>query len=146
MTEYEQVSLFFEMVNVANGTITNYMTLLFGMLVTSYLAAHRLDRVMMTLALLIYSMFSLGFCNEIFQLYSDFSRLGLKLAALGAMPDSGLGWFGPVATSPEPLKVIPYVVITMMLGAYFASMAFFFRARKANLSSDTGPVERGYRQ
>jgi len=39
MTEYEHVQLFFQIANVANGTISNYMTLVFGMLVTSYLAA-----------------------------------------------------------------------------------------------------------
>lgn len=39
MTEYEHVQLFFQIVNVANATISNYMTLVFGMLVTSYLAA-----------------------------------------------------------------------------------------------------------
>ena len=143
MTEFEQITLFFQIVSVANGTISNYMTLLFGMLVTSYLAAHRLDRVMATIALVVYSMFSLGFCNEIFQVYSDFSRLGLQLAELGRLPDSSLGWFAPVFSSPGPLKAIPYIVGSMMLGAYLASLVFFFRARKANMASDVGPVERG---
>ncbi|HBN93216.1 MAG TPA: hypothetical protein DD397_11680, partial [Hyphomonas sp.] len=77
MTNYELTYLFYEAIQVGNGTMANYMTLVFGMLVTSYLAAHRLDRVMMWIALVIYSMFALGFCNEIFQSYSDFARLGL---------------------------------------------------------------------
>jgi hypothetical protein len=45
--------------------MTNYMTLVFGMLVSSYLAAHRIDRVMMWIALVIYSLFALGFCNGV---------------------------------------------------------------------------------
>ena len=44
MTEYEHLILFLELLQTANGTMSNYMTLVFGMLVTSYMAAHRLDR------------------------------------------------------------------------------------------------------
>ena len=46
MTNYELTYLFYEAIQVGNGTMANYMTLVFGMLVTSYLAAHRLDRGM----------------------------------------------------------------------------------------------------
>lgn len=141
MTEYEHVQLFFQIVNVANGTISNYMTLVFGMLVTSYLAAHRLDRLMAGIALAIYSLFALGLCNEIFQVYSDFSRLGLQIAEFRGVPDTSLGWFGPVALGPEGLTMIPYVLLTVTLSAYIGSILFFFRARKANKSSDVGPVE-----
>ena len=140
MTNYELTYLFYEAIQVGNGTMANYMTLVFGMLVTSYLAAHRLDRVMMWIALIIYSMFALGFCNEIFQSYSDFARLGILLAERGQLPDSDLGWFGPVAVGEEPMHFIPKMVLTMTLAAYVGSLAFFFRARKTNLSSNTGPV------
>ena len=143
MTNYELTYLFYEAIQVGNGTMANYMTLVFGMLVTSYLAAHRLDRVMMWIALVIYSMFALGFCNEIFQSYSDFARLGLLLAERGQLPDSDLGWFGAVAVGEEPFHVIPKLVALMTLAAYAGSIAFFFRARKANLSKHIGPVEPG---
>lgn len=142
MSEYEQTSLFFQIVGVGNGTMANYMTLLFGWLVTSYLAAHRLDRVMMWIAVTLYSMFALGFCNEIYQVYSDFARLGLQLADIGQSPNSDLGWFGPVATSPDALNLIPEFIRGMTLLAYVGSIVFFFRARRSNRSSDFGPVER----
>lgn len=141
MTEYEHVQLFFQIVNVANGTISNYMTLVFGMLVTSYLAAHRLDRLMAGIALAIYSLFALGLCNEIFQVYSDFSRLGLQIAEFRDVPETSLGWFGPVALGPEGLTMIPFIILTVTLSAYIGSILFFFRARKANKASDIGPVE-----
>lgn len=143
MTNYELTYLFYEAVQTANGTITNYMTLVFGMLVTSYLAAHRLDKVMMTLALVIYSMFSLGFINEIFSAASDFARLGLFLAERGQDPSADLGWFGPVVDGAGGMHVIPWAILTMIVAAYLGSMAFFFRARKANLANDVGPVEAG---
>ncbi|RZV41430.1 MAG: hypothetical protein EX271_08050 [Acidimicrobiales bacterium] len=113
------------------------------MIVTSYMAAHRLDRLMMWIALIIYTFFALGFCNEIFQLYSDLSRLGIQIAEIGAQPNSALGWFGPVATSPDFLYVLPRLVLFMIVAAYIGSVVFFFRARKANVSKDIGPVELG---
>lgn len=141
MTEYEHVQLFFQIVDVANGTISNYMTLVFGMLVTSYLAAHRLDRLMAGIALAIYSLFALGLCNEVFQVYSDFARLGLQISEFGSVPETALGWFGPVALGPDGLTAIPVIILTVTLGAYIGSILFFFRARKSNKSSAVGPVE-----
>jgi hypothetical protein len=142
MTEYEHAILFLELLQVANGTMANYMTLVFGMIVTSYLAAHRIDRLMMWVALAIYAMFALGFCNEIFQVYSDFARLGIQLSELGKLPDTDLKWFGPVATGPEFLHVLPHIIRVMTLSAFVGSLIFFFRARKSNLSKKFGPVER----
>lgn len=133
--------LFLELVQAANGTMANYMTLVFGMLVTSYLAAHRIDRVMMSVALLIYTMFALGFCNEIYQIYSDFSRLGLQLHEVGQTPNTSLGWFGPVANNPDFLHKLPNIILTMILSAFVGSIIFFFRARTANMSKEVGPVE-----
>lgn len=141
MSAFEQTYLFFEIISVGNATMANYMTLVFGMLVTSYLAAHRLDRVMMWIALVIYSMFALGFINEIFQAYSDFARLGLALAEKGQLPNADLAWFGPVAVGEGAMHVIPTIVLIMTLSAYIGSIAFFFRARKANLADHLGPVE-----
>jgi len=143
MTDYELTNLFFQAVQTGNGTMANYMTLIFGMLVSSYLAAHRLDRWMMVIAILIYSMFALGFCNEIYQVYSDFARLGLTLAERGIKPGNDLGWFGPVAVGSGGLQVIPKMVLVMTLLAYFGSMVFFFRARSANLKQNIGPREPG---
>ena len=141
MTEYEHAILFLELVQTGNGTMANYMTLVFGMLVTSYLAAHRLDKIMMSIALIIYSMFALGFCNEIFQVYSDFSRLGIRMEELGQSPDTALTWFGPVTAGSDFLHVLPRLIFTMTFSAYIGSMFFFFRARKANLSKEVGPIE-----
>ena len=65
------------------------------------------------------------------------------LAERGQLPDSDLGWFGAVAVGEQPFHVIPKLVALMTLAAYAGSIAFFFRARKANLSKGIGPVEPG---
>lgn len=142
MSEYEHTILFVEFAQACSALMANFMTLVFAMVVTSYIAAHRLDRVMMWLALAIYSMFTLGFINEIFQVYSDLSRLGIEIATkFGDIPEKPLSWFGPVAEGPEFLYILPYLILFMTLLTYVASILFFLRARKANLASNVGPVE-----
>jgi hypothetical protein len=141
MTEYEHAILFLELIQTGNATMANYMTLVFGMLVTSYLAAHRIDRVMLWIALAIYTMFALGFCNELIQIYSDFSRLGLQMVELGQDPNTDLGWIGPIAASPDFFHILPTIIRIMTIGAFVGSLVFFFRARRSNLSKDVGPVE-----
>lgn len=143
MTEYEYMVLFLEFAQAASSVMANYMTLVFAMLVTSYMAAHRLDRLMMWIALVMYSLFALGFCNEIFQIYSDLSRLGIRISEVGNVPTTSLGWFGPLATSPDFLYVMPNIIGSMIVAAYAGSIIFFFRARKANISKTVGPIELG---
>lgn len=143
MSEYELSNLFFQALGVANATMANYMTLVFGMLVSSYLAAHRLDRIMMWIALLLYSLFALGFCNEIFQIYTDFSRLGLLLAERAEVPTADLGWLGPVTSKEGGFEVVPQIIRVITLGTYIGSMLFFFRARKANRAINVGPAALG---
>lgn len=143
MTDYELSNLLFQSLSVANATMANYMTLVFGMLVSSYLAAHRLDRIMMWIALVLYSVFALGFCNEIFQVYSDFSRIGLQLSERSALPDTSLLWFSAVGNSGDGLAAIPHIVRIMTVGTYIGSILFFFRARKANKAVNVGPAALG---
>ncbi|MGJ8563370.1 MAG: hypothetical protein ACSHXY_07440 [Alphaproteobacteria bacterium] len=140
MTEYEHTILFLEFAQAASSVMANYMALVFAMIVTSYMAAHRLDRLMTGIALTIYSLFALGFCNEIFQLYSDLSRLGISIADMGNNPSTSLTWFGPIATGPDFLHILPEIIGGMIVLAYFGSILFFFRARKSNLSNAVGPV------
>lgn len=134
---------FLEFAQAASAMMANYMTLVFAMLVTSYLAAYRLDRLMMWIALIIYSLFSLGFSNEIYQLYLDMSRLGFRNSEFSEVPTTALGWLGPIASSPDFFHVMPHIIGSMIVAAYIGSIVFFFRARKANLSSDVGRVEPG---
>ena len=62
MTEYELASLFSQtQADIVSG-LSLYVSLLFGFIVASYLAAHHLNRAMLVLALGLYTWFSLIFC------------------------------------------------------------------------------------
>jgi hypothetical protein len=132
MTDYEIVSLFHEVITGVNASLTNYLTVLLAMLVASHLAAHRLDRGAATVALLIYSVFSLGMINEIHAGYRDFAAIGMEMARVGGLPGSTIGWHPTVANGGAGLTAIPKVILGILLGSYVASMWFFFHARRTH--------------
>jgi len=130
MTEYEHAILFFELAQAASAVMANYMAIVSAFVVVAYVVSHRLDNVLTIIAVFIYSLFALGLTNEIFQIYSDLSRLGIQIEAkFGAIPETDLGWFGPLATGPEFLYVLPKIIFTMLSLTYLGSLFFFFHRR-----------------
>lgn len=63
MTEFETAYLFYEVFDGANASLMNFITIMFAMLVASYLVAPRLNRTMAALVLILYSLISLGLIN-----------------------------------------------------------------------------------
>ena len=133
MTEYEYATLFFQVSETAHAAIANFLTVVFAMLVVSYLAAHRLDRYATTLLLTAYTLFSLGIAFEIFNLYRDFGELGWELAKYHDANPAAHSWIG-MATDLEkgPNRFIPGVIAAVCVIAYLGSMMFFVRMRREN--------------
>jgi len=129
MSDYELASLFFTVMEAAQATFANFLAIISGMIAVSYFFAHKLDRTLSGLLLTIYSLFSLGFINELFAAYSDFARLGAEISVHGQLPDTGLGWMGPVIAGADGLAAVPWIILTMTAASYFATLWFFFHAR-----------------
>lgn len=129
MSEYELASLFFTVMEAAQVTFSNFLAIISGMIAVSYFFAHKLDRTLSALLLIIFSLFALGFINELFAAYSDFARLGAEISAQGQLPDTGLGWMGPVIAGPGGLVAVPWIILTMTAASYLATLWFFFHAR-----------------
>jgi hypothetical protein len=129
MSDYELASLFFTVMEAAQVTFANFLAIISGMIAVSYFFAHKLDRTLSALLLVIFSLFALGFINELFAAYSDFARLGAAISAQGQLPDSGLGWMGPVIAGAGGLAPVPWIILAMTMASYFATLWFFFHAR-----------------
>lgn len=129
MSDYELASLFFTIMEAAQATFANFLAIISGMIAVSYFFAHKLDRTLSALLLVIFSLFSLGFINEIFAAYSDFARLGAQISAQGQLPDTGLGWMGPVINGAGGLAPVPWIILSMTIASYLATVWFFFHAR-----------------
>ena len=138
MTEYEYATLFFQLSETAHAAIANFLTVVFAMLVVSYLAADKLDRYATSLLLTAYTLFSLGLAFEIFNLYRDFGELGWELAKYHDANPAAYTWLG-MATDLEsgPNRFIPAVIAAVCVIAYLGSMMFFVRMRwNKNLDSE----------
>jgi xanthine/uracil permease len=131
MTEYEYATLFFQVSETAHAAIANFLTVVFAMIVVSYLTAHKLDRYATGLLLTAYSLFSLGLSFEIFNLYRDFGELGWELAQYHDANPTAYAWLG-MATDTEngPNRIIPAVIAAVCVIAYLGSMLFFIRMRR----------------
>ena len=132
MSEYEIVALFHDVITGVNASLTNFLTVLFAMLVASHLAARRLDRGAAFVALAVYSVFSLGMVNEIYSGYRDFAAIGMEMVRMGTQPGATIGWHPTVANGGAGLTALPQIIVGILLGSFIASIWFFFHARRGS--------------
>lgn len=131
MTEYELASLFYQVVDVANATMANFLAVTFGMMVVSYLAAHRLDRKAVAVVLTLYILYSMGMINEMFNEYRDLISIGNEIAVAATNPGSGLSWHGFAIAGPNAIaQYVPLWVVAMSGLALFGTIWFFFHMRR----------------
>jgi hypothetical protein len=131
MTDYELVSLFYQIQSNLTGSTANFMTGAFAMLVAGYLVGHRLDRVATGILLVIFSVFTLGLGNEMRGLASDMALVGREITSRAAAdPTSDLMWH-PAAGGLDFGFIWP-TVVGMTALIYIGAVWFFFRARAAN--------------
>jgi hypothetical protein len=131
MTEYELAALFYQVVDVANATMANFLAVTFGMMVVCYLAAHKLDRASAIVVLALYSLNSLGMINEIYSEYSDMVRIGKEIAQSATGAGSRLSWHGFALAGPDSyLQYIPFWVLAMSGLGFLATLWFFFHMRR----------------
>lgn len=131
MTEYELAALFYQVVDVANASLANFLTITSAMLVVCYLAADKLDRVSAFLVLTLFTIFSLGMINEIYSEYRDLVGIGQEIARSAQNAQSSLKWHGFALGGAETDGVfIPRWVVSMSALAYFGTIWFFFHMRR----------------
>ncbi|MEM9690354.1 MAG: hypothetical protein AAF917_12860 [Pseudomonadota bacterium] len=129
MTDFEQATLFFQIIDTAHSAVANFLTVVFAVVAVSYFVAERLDRSVSLLLLGVYSLFCIGMIREIFYLYSDMARLG---HAMAQEPSDAFDWLNIAQNSVNnPETVIPYSVLTMTGLAFAGSLLFFYRMRRS---------------
>ena len=135
MTEFEAASLFFQIIDTAQAALTNFLTVVFAVIVVGYLAADKLDRTASTLLVVVYSLFCFGMGREIYSLYSDLARLGFEIAKF---PGDVLSWHGMASSSKTgPDWLIPIGAVMICFLGYFASLIFLY-SRWRKLQNDEG--------
>ena len=137
MSEYELVSLVIQFTNTSIQLILAYSSILFAFLVMSYLTAHKLNRVLATCVLVL---FSLVCYLLIFQIYHVRNDLGHLLTYLLNQQLEGvkeLPWFGHnAAWGARVVSVLHYLV---MVGGYTACIGYFFYQRNRGTQQEAQP-------
>ena len=126
MTDFELVTLFNDLLNTSFARLQDFMAGLFAMLVTAWLAAHRLNRRMATLVVVLYSIFGIVTIVPALATTLRFAMAGDLVRKAAAQPDSVLGSLFLVL--PSPALVMP-VMTVLLLGAFAGGLLFFFEAR-----------------
>jgi len=127
MSQYELMSLWFQIVSNLQTSMANYFAGVFGMLGVAYFVSHKLDRVASWLLVGLYTLFCLGMFSELYELGRTLNRLAAvvqKFAANG----SGLEWHA--AARGQTFRHIPLAIVGMVWLIYAATLVFYFRARK----------------
>ena len=133
VTEYEYADLFASFLSAQNAVFANFMTVVTGMLVASWLIAPKLGRATAGIFLFIYSLWAVNLIFAMMGAFGDFTRLGLEIARVTTCPDTTLGWLGPVFQGHDMMATMYYAVIAAALLAYIASVVFFFLVRKRSI-------------
>lgn len=126
MTDFELVTLFNDLLNTSFARLQDFMAGLFAMLVTAWMAAHRLNRRMATLVVVLYSIFAVVTIVPALATTLRFAMAGDLVRKAAAQPDSVLG--GLFLILPSPALVMPVMTI-LLLGAFAGGLLFFFEAR-----------------
>lgn len=137
MTEFEMAYLLTDMQAALATQGALFFTLVSGFLVTSFVAAHRLTRLMVVVAITLYTAFYL-------QMIFTFSRMGISMAGLVqqmhqfAADGKGLAWHAASNAVPEwALQMAPYPAYLSGTLVYAATIIFFFHCRHVNHKAET---------
>ena len=116
MSDFEYSVLFVSYLEAANVVFANYMTLVFAMMTASFFLARKLTWAMSAVLLFVYSLTSLNMSMGVYSAFYDFSGIGMKIREVGQLPDTNLGWMGPVITSdPTFLEHLELVIAVMLI-------------------------------
>lgn len=138
MTEFEMAYLLTDMQSAMANEFAILFSLLFGFLGASYVAAHRLSRMMLSVAIPSYTLLYFLVGGLLKALSVSFFGLISQMHAFSAS-GKGLLWHASATAAPAFwIPVVPYVVPTILLLTYVGSLVFFFQCRRVNRKTEMG--------
>ena len=127
MTDYELLSLWYQIVGNLQTSMANYFAGVFGMLGVAYFVSHKLDRLASWLLVGLYTLFCLGMLSELWELGNSLRKLAAELRGAGVERPS-IAWHS--AVQGQSFAHIPVVTLAMVVLIYGATLVFYFRARR----------------
>lgn len=129
MTDAELLLVHYEIQEALAVSMFNYVSIISAALVGSYLAADKLDRIMVGLVLFVFTASCIGFTMEGYHLGVDLAGAARAINAASLDPNSTLRW-----TSFAHGMTVDHVPVGMwsfFAALYLSVIVFFFRLRWA---------------
>jgi len=130
MTEYEAYDLFNSMTSTTNQVMFGYFSLISGFLIVSYLIAEKLNYVLSSVVIVLFSGASLYIVLSMYAINSDLDALFFHMIENKEAGKYHLEWLG---SNPAWLSsIISMIQIFITIGGYLGSLIFFiYRKRQA---------------
>ena len=131
MTDYELVNMVLTQVQTMFEVLATYITIVSGFLAVGYLVAHKLNRSMVAVLVVLFSMTSLA-CgsmarNSIMGSNATMAHIAQAIAA----GTSHLGWWLAAGNGPVVASIQPITIQAIFVVAYIGTLLFFFVQRRA---------------
>ncbi len=111
-----------------------YVSILSAFLVVSYVAAQKLNKLLSSLVVALFSLVSLMLIIQINFIRNDFTELNRYLSRLKDIDPDSLIWFG---TNPLwMVEVLTYITNTVLFGGFIGCIGFFLYQRQAKLRDE----------
>ena len=136
MTDFEIANLFTEYFALMQSQIINYASVLFAFLLAGYLIASKLQRVMATVIVVIFSAFAIDSLMTTWFLGIDVVELQLLMRELVASGSQELT-FHAAARDGFNVNLYMITVVRVSTGvlAYFGAIWFFFYQRRLGVEN-----------
>lgn len=135
MTAYEATELFLGYLNTYSQFMFGYVGILSGFLVMSYVAGHRISKLLSILVLALFTLVSSMLIIQINFLRNDFTEINLYLFELKNADPESLMWFG---TNPSwMIPVLTWITNAVLFGGFAGCVAYFLYQRQES-SRDVG--------
>lgn len=137
MTDFEIAELFTEYFALMQTQIINYATVLFAFLLAGYLIASKLQRVMATVIIVIFTAFAFDALMTTWFLAIDVVELQLLMRERVANGSQELA-FHAAAREDFNMDLYTVTAIRVLTGvlAYIGAIWFFFHQRRLGLEND----------
>ena len=131
MTEFEMATLFNDMQLAIVAQLSLYASIMSGFLIMSFLAAHRLSRTMVAVAI---SLFAWLWYVLLMLSYREMAAFTGLMVEMRKFKDAGQGlrWHAAAYTPVFLLDLIPASWIVFQFIFFAAAVGFFFHCRREN--------------
>jgi hypothetical protein len=128
MTEYEAYDIVMSIASQTYSLMFGYFSLVFGFIVMSHMAAHKLSGSLVIVVIGLYTLASAVIVLNFYALNVDLDSLYVYMLEQKAEGVYDLSWFG--LNPPWVPKSLTMFQVLLSLGGYTGSMFFFFNSRK----------------